>query len=106
MSYCIVLTTTAKKIDALKIARALVVRKLCACVNIAANITSVYEWKDELCEEEEFLLIIKSVDKNFDNIKKTIIELHPYELCEVIQIPVTKGYDKYLEWISNSSKQA
>lgn len=103
MSYCVVLTTTDKKTDALKIARALVVRKLCACVNIVPNLTSIYEWKDEICEEEEFLLIIKSVDKNFDAIKKTIIELHPYELCEVIQLPITKGHDKYLEWVGQNS---
>ncbi len=99
MSEVIVLTMVPDRETALKIARNLVECKLAACVNIVDKITSVYEWKGETCEEGELLLIIKSVAANFTWIKDRILELHPYELPEVIMFNIDAGLEEYLAWI-------
>lgn len=99
MSEVIVLTMVPDRETALKIARNLVACKLAACVNIVDKITSVYEWKGEICEEGELLLIIKSVAANFTWIKDRILELHPYELPEVIMFNIDAGLEEYLAWI-------
>ncbi len=99
MSEVIVLTMVPDRETALKIARNLVECKLSACVNIVDKITSVYEWKGEICEEGELLLIIKSVAANFTWIKDRILELHPYELPEVIMFNIDAGLEEYLAWI-------
>lgn len=99
MSEVIVLTMVPDRETALKIARNLVECKLAACVNIVDKVTSVYEWKGEICEEGELLLIIKSVAANFTWIKDRILELHPYELPEVIMFNIDAGLEEYLAWI-------
>ena len=90
MSEVIVLTMVPDRETALKIARNLVECKLAACVNIVDKIT---------CEEGELLLIIKSVAANFTWIKDRILELHPYELPEVIMFNIDAGLEEYLAWI-------
>ena len=99
MSEVIVLTMVPDRETALKIARNLVECKLAACVNIVDKVPSVYEWKGEICEEGELLLIIKSVAANFTWIKDRILELHPYELPEVIMFNIDAGLEEYLAWI-------
>ncbi len=101
--YSVFLTNTSNKKNALKIARELVEAHFCACVNIVENVTSVYFWEGKLCEEGEFLLLIKARSANFEIIKEKIIELHDYELPEIIELPIQNGYEKYLNWIKDST---
>ncbi len=103
--YNVVLTTVSNKEQALLIARELTKSRLCACVNILPSITSVYFWKDELCEESEFLLLIKSRSGDFKKIEAKILELHPYELPEIISLSIEKAHKKYANWIDEAIRQ-
>jgi periplasmic divalent cation tolerance protein len=97
----IVLTTTATREDAGRIARALVERRLAACVNLVA-IESVYRWKDAVESAEEWLLVIKTTASAFDQVHAAIQELHTYELPECVLLPIEKGSEDYLAWIGES----
>jgi periplasmic divalent cation tolerance protein len=64
-------------------------------------INSTYVWKGETQNEDEILLLIKSKTADFAKIKQTILEFHPYEIPEIVQIPITDGFDRYLSWIDD-----
>src|SRR3954447_25791400 len=98
----IVLTATANKEEAEKIARTLVERQLAACVNIVGPITSIYCWKGKIENESEYLLLIKTTEDAFEPLRKAIQELHSYELPEFIEIGISRGEGKYLSWIEKS----
>jgi periplasmic divalent cation tolerance protein len=102
--FTVVFCTISSKDEGKKIAKDLVQKKLAACVNIIEGLTSVYEWKNELCIENECLMIIKSRKDIFNELKKEIVSLHPYELPEIISIPVTDGLESYLNWINKNTK--
>lgn len=95
----IILSTTSNIDEAKKIANALVKDKLAACVNILPRIMSIYSWKDEIWEDEEYLLIIKTVKENFESVKNKIKELHSYELPEVVMIKMEDASKEYFDWI-------
>jgi periplasmic divalent cation tolerance protein len=100
----IVLTTTGSPQEAEKIARALVERRLAACVNILPQIQSVYRWKDQIEQGTEWLLIIKTRMNAFDSVRDTIKELHSYDLPECIMLDVSNGSDAYLNWIKENTR--
>jgi periplasmic divalent cation tolerance protein len=87
------------KATAEKIARLLVENGLAACVNILPNITSIYSWKDQIESAQEHLLIIKSSQTAYQAIECTIRNHHPYELPELIAVPVEHGLPEYINWI-------
>lgn len=87
-----------------KIAKALVESRLAACVNLVPEVTSVYEWKGEICEEKEILMVIKTTSAHVEELKATLSELHPYEVPELIVCPVTDGLPDYLSWLSENTK--
>ena len=98
----IVLTSAGSEAEASKIARALVERKLAACVNIVPKIQSVYRWKGEIEEAEESLLIVKTGRTQQDEVSAAIRELHSYELPECVVLAIDGGSEKYLAWITDS----
>ncbi len=100
----LVLTTCPDAAAADRIARALVSERLAACVNILPVAKSVYLWKGQVESAAEQLLVIKSMARAFRAIQKRILELHPYELPEVITVPVTGGFADYLAWIRDPDK--
>lgn len=104
MSYCVIYCTTANKEDSLEISTYLVKEKLIACCNIVPNITSVYEWKNELCIDEEYLLIMKTKEELFKKVEEEIKKLHKYETPEIICIPIKNGSKGYLNWINEQVK--
>ena len=102
-NYRIYLTTVQSKKDAKQIAEALLKYKAAACINIVEKMTSVYMWKDKICADDECLLIIKSRAELYEKIKKIVLTLHKYDLPEFVEIPITNGYEEYLDWIDEST---
>ncbi|KAK8751666.1 hypothetical protein OTU49_009716 [Cherax quadricarinatus] len=84
-----------------KIASGLVKNKLAACVNIIPNIVSIYEWKEEINEDSEVLMMIKTRTSRLEEVTKFVRENHPYEVCEVISSQIDQGNPPYLDWISS-----
>ena len=100
----LVLTTAGSLDEARAIGRALVERRLAACVNIVPQIESIYRWKDAVEEAQEWLLLIKTSTSAFDRVRAAIQELHSYEVPECICVNIEDGSPKYLEWIGDSVK--
>jgi periplasmic divalent cation tolerance protein len=98
----IVLTTAGSQDEARKIARALVERRLAACVNIVAPVESVYRWQGEVENAQEWLLIIKTTAQAFSKVREAICELHSYDLPECVLLSIEDGSKTYLEWIAES----
>ncbi len=98
----LVLTTSGSQEEARKIARALVERRLAACVNLVGPMESVYRWKGKVETAGEWLLIIKTSAEVIERVRKTIKELHSYELPECIELPIEGGSAEYLQWIGES----
>ncbi len=98
----LVLTTSGSQEEARKIARALVERRLAACVNLVGPMESVYRWKGKVETAGEWLLIIKTSAEAIERVRKTIKELHSYELPECIELPIEGGSAEYLQWIGES----
>ena len=100
--YQLVLCTCPDQDSAQIIAEHLIDQKLAACVNILPGITSIYSWQGKRESAQELLLVIKTTKTVYDSLEKTITELHPYELPEIIAANIENGSAGYLSWISNS----
>jgi periplasmic divalent cation tolerance protein len=98
----VVLSTVGRAEDAERIGRALVERGLAACVNVLPAVTSIYRWKGKLEKEEERLLLIKTRAERFEALKQALVSLHPYEVPEVLALPVADGHQPYLDWLDES----
>jgi periplasmic divalent cation tolerance protein len=96
----VVLNTCASTEEAQRVARALVEKRLAACVNVLPGIRSVYRWKDAIEEEEEVLLVIKTSRALLPELMEEIERLHSYEVPEVIALQVTDGSERYLAWMN------
>ena len=95
----VVLSALGAPRDAERIARALVEERLAACVNVVPGVVSVYRWKGTVEQEAELILVIKTMAQQIDALKKRLLELHPYELPEVVVIPIAGGHKAYLDWL-------
>lgn len=104
-THTLVLTTAGSHEEAGKIARALVERRLAACVNIFPQIESVYRWQGKVQEALECLLLIKTTTAMFGRVRDAVKELHSYELPECICLSIEDGSSAYLEWITDSVEQ-
>jgi periplasmic divalent cation tolerance protein len=91
--------TCPERSVALKIAETLVEEGLAACVNLLAGIESVYSWKGKTERDSEVMLLVKTVDDRFEAMSGRVRELHPYDLPEIIAIPVSHGLTDYLQWV-------
>ncbi|MFH1727473.1 MAG: divalent-cation tolerance protein CutA [Pseudomonadota bacterium] len=103
-NYITVFVTAPNKDVGEKIASVLLEKKLVACVNIVDNITSMYWWKGKLCKDNECFLMMKTIAGNFNKVKETVLEHHPYEVPEIISIKIKDGHVDYLDWIKHSCK--
>jgi periplasmic divalent cation tolerance protein len=101
----LVLTTTGSRAEADKIADALVERRLAACVNIVGPISSTYRWQGKVEAAEEFLLLIKTTEAEFERVRAAIRELHSYELPECIEVAIENGSAEYLTWIEENTRR-
>jgi len=100
--YHIVLNTCPDGDTAERIAAALVDAGLAACVNIVAGVRSVYRWQGKRETAQEHLLVMKAPVDRYAELEKTIVEMHPYELPEIVAVPIDRGLDGYLAWIDQS----
>ncbi len=96
----VVLTTVGEKQAAEKLAWQLVERRLAACVNIVGPIRSVYRWKQNVTNDPEYLLVIKTTAELAAQLRSAFKELHPYELPECIELAVQGGSEEYLGWLA------
>ncbi|MGC8491317.1 MAG: divalent-cation tolerance protein CutA [Syntrophobacteraceae bacterium] len=95
----IVFVTAGSEEEAAKIGQTLVNERLAACANLVPGIRSIYRWKGKICDEREFLIIIKTRTSKFEALQKRVQELHSYEVPEIISFPVSRGLPQYLAWV-------
>src|SRR5258708_38808170 len=101
----IVLTTAGSEEEARKIARHLVEKRLAACVNISPQIESIYRWQGKVDSAREWLLLVKTTQERFAEVRDAIRKLHSYELPECVAINVEDGSSEYLQWLGESVKE-
>ncbi|MGK7958531.1 MAG: divalent-cation tolerance protein CutA [Crocosphaera sp.] len=102
--FIVVMTTTSTKENANQIAQTLLAKKLAGCIQIIGPITSHYYWQDELCQDEEWICLIKSSQDNYQTIESTMQDIHPYEVPEIISLPIVEGSKGYLSWLHQQLK--
>jgi periplasmic divalent cation tolerance protein len=102
MRAIVVITTVGTEEQAYLIAREIVARRQAACVNIFPGVRSIYRWKGKICKDGELLLIIKTMEGEFEGVAATIRELNSYELPEILSFSVTHGEKNFLDWILSS----
>lgn len=98
----VVLTAAGSEAEAATIARALVDRRLAACVNVIPGVQSIYRWRGAVHSESEWLLLVKTHRDRFDAVRSAIKELHSYEVPEVVMLEIGDGDAGYLAWLSES----
>jgi len=99
----LVLTNLPDRDAAVKLARGLVERRLAACVNVLAGCTSIYRWKGEIENAQEVPVLIKTRSALYEELEAAISELHPYEVPEIIAVPVVRGLAEYLAWVGEGT---
>jgi periplasmic divalent cation tolerance protein len=85
------------------VARALVTEGLAACVNLVGPVRSIYRWQGEIHDDAETLAIIKTTRDRFEALRSRLVALHPYEVAEVIALPVEAGHHPYLAWVASET---
>jgi periplasmic divalent cation tolerance protein len=100
--FVILLTTFPADEDASALARALVTERLAACVNVLPPMASTYRWEDNVEVVSEHQLVIKTMATRVEPLKTRLNELHPYNVPEVLVLPVSDGAATYLEWVRQS----
>lgn len=103
--YIQVFTTVDKREDADRIASIVVKKRAAACAQVVGPIQSTYWWKGKVERAEEWLLMMKTRGDLFSSLEKEIKTLHPYEVPEIIALPIVAGSEPYLEWIQDETKK-
>ena len=102
MSALVVVTTVGTEEEANQLAEELVARRHSSCVNIVPVHRSVYRWQGKVCDDTEFLLVIKTLEQEYEAVEATVSELHSYELPEILAFRVSRGEARFLDWIAES----
>lgn len=100
VSALVVITTVGTEEEANAIARELVCRRHAACVNVLPGVKSTYRWQSKVCRDSEFLLLAKTESAEYPEVERTILELHSYELPEILAFEVSSGEANFLAWIA------
>jgi len=100
MTNIVVLMATATKQEAQRITRLLLNKHLIACANILGPVESRFWWREKIEKASEFLVLMKSDERLFERLSKTIKKAHSYETPEILALPILKGWRPYLEWLS------
>ena len=99
MDIILIYCTVPNKKIAKDISTLLIKHKMAACVSMTDKVESYFSWDGEFCKEKEILLTIKTIRENFEKINSLINELHPYNVPEVIAVPVINCSEEYMKWI-------
>ena len=99
MGTLVVLVTASNQEEALLIGRRVVEKKLAACVTVVPNVVSIFEWDGKVCEEQEWLLVMKSNADAYETLEVEVKTLHSYEVPEILALSVAKGSSEYLAWV-------
>lgn len=86
------------------LAQALVEARLAACVQVLPGVRSVYRWQDRVEHDEESLLLAKTTDARFEELKTFVLAHHPYELPEIVAVPVASAHAPYLAWVFDNTR--
>ena len=105
-STLITLCTCPSQALAEEIANSLVEQEVAACINIIPNIISIYKWQGNVERDQEVLMLIKTDQSCYQKLEQAIITLHPYELPEIIAVPVEQGLAGYLNWVTQCTKKS
>jgi len=100
----VVFVTCGSEEEALKIARSLLEEHLVACVNIISPVRSLYRWEGKIWDEREWLLVIKTQKKRFEDLEKKVKSLHSYSVPEIIALPIVEGASSYLNWLKEMTE--
>ena len=98
--YIQIYTTTENKDDAGMIAETVVKKRLVACAQVVGPITSTYWWEGKIEESEEWLCIMKSRKDLYDRLEEAILDIHSYDVPEIVAVPIVSGSQKYLQWLN------
>jgi periplasmic divalent cation tolerance protein len=98
----VALSTVKSAEDAERIARFLVERRLAACVSVVPGLVSLYRWKGGVERDEERLIVIKTRGDRLDALREALVSIHPYEVPELVALPVVDGNPPYLAWLDEA----
>lgn len=104
MTTLLVLTNVPERAAAERLADMLVEQRLAACVNILAPCRSVYRWKGTVQRDEEHPMLMKTTVERYPALEQALRAAHPYELPEIIAVPVERGLPAYLEWVAGETR--
>lgn len=100
--YLVLLTTLPSEEQAVELAKELLERRLVACVNVLPGVRSLYRFKGVFSDDREHLLLMKTSAARYHDLAAAVSELHPYEVPELVALPVERGSKSYLGWVSES----
>ncbi len=100
MEALLVLTNLPDRASAERLAEELIEQRLAACINILSPCRSVYRWKGRIQHDEEHPMLVKTTRERYPALEAAIRAGHPYELPEIIALPVTTGLEEYLQWLA------
>jgi periplasmic divalent cation tolerance protein len=101
----IVLVTCGSEEEAVKIAHSLVEERVAACINLISPVRSIYRWEGKIWDEREWILIIKTQKKRFEELEKKVKSLHSYFIPEIIGLPIIEGNPAYLKWLMEMTEK-
>lgn len=100
----VVLVTCGSEEEAVKISGSLVEERLAACVNLVSPVRSIYRWEEKICDEKEWLLIIKTQSEKYKELEEKVKSIHSYSVPEIIALPILEGSNSYLKWLVEMTK--
>lgn len=104
MNNILILCTINDIQKAKEISKFLLENSLIACSNVIPNTVSLYKWDGRICEDNEYLMILKSRSDLFEEIKTIITDMHPYEVPEIISVEIKDGNKSYIDWLNGELK--
>ena len=100
----VLLSTCPDAATAERIGRELVGASLAACVNVVPGLRSIYRWNGAVQVDEEVLMILKTSADRLSEVRERLVDLHPYDVPEVVALPVADGHHPYLQWVVDSTR--
>ncbi|MCG6870315.1 MAG: divalent-cation tolerance protein CutA [Gammaproteobacteria bacterium] len=104
--HLLVFSSWPQRESAREAAKGLVESRLAACVHILPQASSIYVWEEELHEDQEHLMICKTMQHRYPELERKILACHPYELPEIVALPITGGLPGYLAWVEAYARQS